>query len=725
MNSLGKRPQRRTRLHQSLWLCVLLIGAMLVAPAGAVPAHSQGDTGGDTVPSAPVPGSTGPHVTPGAVELRGEAPQPQHRIELAVSEPAASAPAIGEQVKPLYLPLLSGGSKQAQAGTAQAGAVQATKSTDMKILVIAADGSETDYPYITATLDQLGIQYDILLAATQPLVPEILSDGADHGYYQGVILVTGSLIYYDATSASWISGFDAQEWQTLWAYEAAFGVRQVTSYTVPGSSPDSYGLTYVNYQDTTSLPLTATFTNAGKQVYADLNTSNPVTFKGAWVYLGTVIDPNVTTPLLTTPEGYAIASITKYPDGRENLAITAGNNPYLIHSLQLSYGTVNWVTKGLFAGYRKAWINPQIDDLLIDNDMWDIAAQSDLTGLLFRMSGNDFLKAIDWQNNIRTKYPLASSLTLEWPFNGEGGLDDIFANDTLTPVVQQNQAAFTYVNHTYSHIYLDAPVTYQEILTELQKNDAAAQTLGFTRYHADTMVQPDISGLQNPAFFQAIKDHGIKYIISDTSRPGWNNPSPNIGIYPANGLGALVIPRRPTNLFSNLSTQEEWVSEYNCFYGPTGICAGGAFRYWDHDLTYAEILDKESDVWLQYLLKWDIDPLMFHQANVRAYDGTNSLLGNLIDATLAKYSQLSNVPIQFITQHDIGVKMDERMTYNAAGVTATLTPCQSIVLTSQSNARVPLTGVAYGTTESFAGQNISYVDVTASQPVTVSLPACN
>jgi hypothetical protein len=65
------------------------------------------------------------------------------------------------------------------------------------------------------------------------------------------------------------------------------------------------------------------------------------------------------------------------------------------------------------------------------------------------------------------------------------------------------------------------------------------------------------------------------------------------------------------------------------------------------------------------------------------------------------------------------------MTYNAAGVTATLTPCQSIVLSAQSDVRVPLTGVSFGASEIFAGQDISYVDVTPGQPVTVPLPACS
>jgi hypothetical protein len=50
-------------------------------------------------------------------------------------------------------------------------------------------------------------------------------------------------------------------------------------------------------------------------------------------------------------------------------------------------------------------------------------------------------------------------------------------------------------------------------------------------------------------------------------------------------------------------------------------------------LTYAEILDKESDLMVSYLARFDLDPLMFHQSNMRAYDGVNSLLGDLLHAT--------------------------------------------------------------------------------------------
>ena len=191
--------------------------------------------------------------------------------------------------------------------------------------------------------------------------------------------MTGGLVYYDSAAGSWTSGLDTTEWNTLWAYEAAFGVRQVTSYTVAGQlSPDSYGMNYVGYQDVTNQSLTATFTDAGKPgLRRRLTRAVQLRSQIHGSTSGPSIDPAVTTPLLSRPKATPLASITTYPDGRQNLAITAGNNPNLIHSLQLSYGTINWVTKGLFAGYRKAWIDPQIDDLFIDSDMWNIAAMSD------------------------------------------------------------------------------------------------------------------------------------------------------------------------------------------------------------------------------------------------------------------------------------------------------------------------------------------------------------
>jgi hypothetical protein len=316
-----------------------------------------------------------------------------------------------------------------------------------------------------------------------------------------------------------------------------------------------------------------------------------------------------------------------------------------------------------------------------------------------------------------------SGFRLEMAFNGEGA-SGLYNPDMLTPAIITNSAPFNWLSHTYAHPSFDAPATYTDILQELILNhNVAVNQLRLSNYYSISLVQPDISGLYNPDFFRAAKDFGIRYIIADTSRVGWNNPSPNAGFYSPLEPSILIIPRRPTNLFYNLSTPAEWVSEYNCYYGPSGTCAGGTFRYWDRNLTYAEILDKESDMLLQYLLKWDVDPLMFHQANLRAYDGVRSLLSDLIDATLAKYNRMVTLPIRSDPQHVIGARMANRMAYNSAGARGVLVPCANVTLSvANSAATVPVTGIAYGpNTETYGGQSISYLPIAPGANVTVPL----
>lgn len=591
---------------------------------------------------------------------------------------------------------------------------------DLKVLVVSADGSDSDFQAAKASLDRIGIPYDTMIAKTTPLVQSKLWDGTRHGYYQGIILTSGNLGYYDSESNSWLSAFTNDEWAILWQYEAMFGIRQVTTNTYPAGAPDNYGLAL---ESAGSGPFQARLTTEGKKAFSYLNPNNPVVIN-AWTYLATVISPTLTTPLLVTSDGrHAIASIHRYPDGRQNLAVTTANNSEVMHSLLMYYGIVNWVTKGLFVGERHVNLDAQVDDIMIGNDIWDTVALTDTTGLTYRMTGDDLRKVVNWQNSARISSPSARRLSLDMAFNGQGS-SGMYTPDTLTPVIKQLQGQFNWVNHTFSHANLDA-ITRTLALGELSNNDRVARQLRLSRYFKDSMVQPDVSGLNNPEFLGAAKDFGIRYMVSDASKPAWNNPSPNAGFYSTFQPSILIIPRRATNLYYNVSTPDQWVSEYNCFYGPAGTCNGGLSRYWDHNLSYQEILDKESEMMLSYLLKGDLDPLMFHQANLRAFDGAKSLLGDLVNATLAKYNRLFNLPIVNQTEHEVGLDMARRMAVNVSGLRATATPCTSITLTASKDAVVPVTGVAYGSNrEVYGGQNISYVQVRANQPVTIRLPAC-
>ena len=169
----------------------------------------------------------------------------------------------------------------------------------MRILLIAADGNETDFGAIKADLDSVGIPYTVLIATQTPLTDAMLWDGVGHGYYQGVIMTTNSLTYSPDGGATWLSAFTDAEFQTLWAYEASFGVRQVTSYTAAFGWPETLGLSFpVATVDTTSTPLTATLTTAGQGVFSYLNPAINLSIGNAWVYESTITDPATTTPLI-------------------------------------------------------------------------------------------------------------------------------------------------------------------------------------------------------------------------------------------------------------------------------------------------------------------------------------------------------------------------------------------------------------------------------------------
>jgi hypothetical protein len=295
-------------------------------------------------------------------------------------------------------------------------------------------------------------------------------------------------------------------------------------------------------------------------------------------------------------------------------------------------------------------------------------------------------------------------------FNGEG-TTGTYSFDTLTPVADLTDGQYPWINHTYTHENLDA-VSYEVAYREITRNNQIAASMGLANYDGRALVTPDVSGLSNPAAMSAAYDAGIRFLVTDTSRPGMDNPTPQAGIYNQYQPGILMIPRRPTNLYYNVSTPSEWADEYNYIYR----------SFWGRNLTYAEILDKESDVLLQYMLRGEIDPWMFHQANLRAYDGVHTLLSDLLDRALEKYGRIFVLPVRSLAQAAVGEWMQRRMQYDGAGVRAWIAPDQrTITITAAAAAVVPVTGLCTASSEVYGGQCISHVPVAAGQTVTYSI----
>jgi hypothetical protein len=255
-------------------------------------------------------------------------------------------------------------------------------------------------------------------------------------------------------------------------------------------------------------------------------------------------------------------------------------------------------------------------------------------------------------------------------------------------------------------------IGYAAAKSELTMNLDVAKKLRLANFSANSLVTPNVSGLHDAQVMQAIVDAGIKYVVTDTSIPGQNNPSPNVGIYNWLQPGVFMIPRRPVNLFYNVSTPADWTSEYNCLY----------HAFFGRDLTYAQMLDFVSDQLLPYLLQGETDPWMFHQPNLVAYDGRHALLTDLLDLTLQKYSGYLTLPILSPSMEALGKIVEARTRLQAAQFTATLQPDGSVTVASNAAVTVPVTGLALAGAETYGGQTIGRVAVKAGVVTTVAPP---
>jgi hypothetical protein len=580
---------------------------------------------------------------------------------------------------------------------------------DLKLLLISDDAGDASLAAIGDLLDRIGTPYEIAAGGREPLTDGRLYRG-DHGYYQGVIVAANAPARRPAGDYGASHGIlSDDERGALGRFEARFGIRQVICCGPAGVEDVDSGLVLTEEAGSATTPLPVMLTPAGRRVFWYLNPEGAVALQNARVGLARPGD-RMTIPLLVTPWGDVVAAVHHSSDGREILTLTMSQGPGLIHTLLLGYGVLDWVTGGIYLGQRHVYLGLHVDDIFTGGRLWDPEQQAEASDVSFRLGGDDVEALVAWLDRLQAHEPNAAQIELDLAFNG-GGAGKVAREDRLVQSFLPHQARFRWINHTFSHPLLNE-AGYEDSLREIMRNTAFAGDLGLRRYAPDCIVTPGHSGLDNPHFLRAAQATGITYLAADTSHGRWANPSPNVGIVNAGWPRLLTIPRHPNNLFYNVSTPEEWAAEYN-------------YRYHDHwgrDLAFDEIVALQSETILSYLLKFDIDPLMFHQANLRAFDGQHSLLSVLVDRVLARYNAVyGDVPICSWSMSEIGRSMARRAACDGAKVRAHLVGGHTVVLTADRDALVPLTGARAEVAESYAGQVISWVFVQAQTTARIPL----
>lgn len=624
-------------------------------------------------------------------------------------------------------------------------ALAATDSVALRPLVIATDASDFGLETWRSILDSIGTPYDVLLAIDDPLAAADLvrTDGA--GKYSAVLLTNSALLYQDA-EGNYFSALDGTEWNTLWEYERTFAVRQVSLYTSYGTFPEDYCLRAGSEGGIGDTPVQASLTATGASFFETLKATAKIPISLSYVYRST-IEPGCDAQPLLTVGSDILGVVSTSTDGRERAALTFSSNQYLPQADLLGYGLLNWATKGVFIGEQRHWINVDEDDWFNTGDHLypDGTLETDPG---FRISGPEVSQINQQQTAFRNKYPLANTFTLNLAYNG-GDFDarahamctSLLSRDPLSSYSRCLRKRFRWVNHTLTHPEMNF-TTYAESVKEIRDNLTKVRNRGFTvptevlktgEYSGLGVYNPDPNapdtdpptdyGLEasNVNLLKAAKDLGVKYLHGNMSFESHKPDCFNCGIVHPLESALMVVPDWPTNIGYHTTTPAEQTYLFNLLYGPNG-----QFPFFDHDLTYAEVIDYESGVALQHVMDGSAYTHTLHVGNLHQYASGKSLTFDWLNAILDKYSSYYKVPVLNPDWVKLAGYVESRTAHSAEqdqGNDAMWNRvANTITYTAARTGAMFVTGATGGgsLTEAYGADNISRVNLTAGNAVTLT-----
>jgi len=570
---------------------------------------------------------------------------------------------------------------------------------DLRVLLLSADGTEPSFAAWKTALAREGVPYDEIVATqAPPLTAATFAASSSHARYQAIVLATGGLAYFDGST--YTSALDQAEWDALAEFERSFGIRQVTAFVYP--SPE-YGLNWPTYAGGTA-GIAGNVTAAGQAVFPYLVGEVPLD-PNAYGYLATPLDASFTT-LVEGPSGSALVGVNHRPDGREEAVVTVDGNPSMIHNQLLRHGLLSWVTRGVFVGIQRDYFSAHIDDVFLNDDRWDTAADftPEPSPVPIRMTAEDVTRALAWSQR--------TGIRLDFAYNAEGAVE----GDALTAALLASKASFGWINHTFSHPNLDN-VDQATIVSEIGSNIAFGQANQLP-FDPRELVTGEHSGLANPNMPAALQATGVTWIAADNSR----QPSQTaIG-------SALTVPRHPSNVYYNVGTWEEQLDEYNYIYlpPPAGICVNTATTTCrSAPATQAEYIDSEVGIMFGHVLGNDPRPHYFHQSNL----AEEAVLYPVLDTLLERYNRYLRSGLVNLSMAEAGLTLQRQNQLASAvasgGVTAYLLD-NVVHLEVAAPVEVPLTGTAEGSL--YGGQRSGWVPagtaaVPVPDPASTGLPA--
>lgn len=364
----------------------------------------------------------------------------------------------------------------------------AAQRIDMKVLLLGTSTTDPNFLAWQGALQREGVPFEAIVTTpghapiTATTLSSTLASGTQEAKYQAVIVSVGTLpkCPEPGEEGSCVSTLSQSEWTALEEYEQTFNVRQLTGDIYPGAT---YGLETPTSSGALEGSL-GSLTAGGKAVFPYLN--GPVGISaGSYGYEATPLATQMVgasfEPLVSGPGGSALVGVYTHPDGVQEMVETFNQNQYQLQAQLLRHGALNWVTRGVYFGDQRNYIEMDIDDTFSPDDAWSTTThQNEYTSFAsaLRMRPQDVPYAANWSE--------ANHFRMEQLFNGgnsvvyqeeHSGPDPLLAEFQKTdPATSKPYAdSFGWLSHTYDTPVMDVGCATQNYIeAELNQNTSWA-----------------------------------------------------------------------------------------------------------------------------------------------------------------------------------------------------------------------------------------------------------
>ncbi|KKY21693.1 putative extracellular serine-rich [Phaeomoniella chlamydospora] len=471
-------------------------------------------------------------------------------------------------------------------------------------------------------------------------------NGYEGGNFGGIIVVFA--VSYDY-SGSYNSALTTEQWNQLYAYQLAYGVRMVQYDVYPGLD---YGSTALGGCCDSTVEQLVSLTDITNFTQSGLKTG---------------------------------AGVLNNFNGRQQMVFFMPfAQDWSPTSAVLQHAYITWMTRGLYAGYRRVNLNTQIDDMFLETNIYTNSSES------YRVTPSDMKAVASWVTTVNAKMPSGSSYYPEIGHNGNGNIIEaeeqsggenkcppgsIQYDEVPTTALEfqktlgtgsnfwpttpttygykstcvkldsleqwfassSNRDKFMHITHTFTHLELNN-ATYSDALKEIQFNQAWLSQVGLAsgKFTSNGMIPPAITGFHNGDVIRAWHDAGLTNCVN---------------------------PRWATRIYYNCDssdcTTQEWID--------TSAGTG----------SFSDLLALEKAGTTRHLFDLYHDPYMFHQANLRntgigatTINGVTSQISIFqawVETVVQEFVRLANWPIITLKQADFTTTFAARMARDACG----------------------------------------------------------